>query len=86
VTGHGEPVEPCAGYSLGNDSHAQLFMTLCIVLKMPKNIEMLSDENDGSLSIITHFSYRLFFFGALEVSKLLRRLTQEPLEWQKWDG
>ncbi len=39
VTGHGEPfdklrtgpVEPCAGYSLGNGSHAQLFMTLCIV-------------------------------------------------------
>ncbi len=30
VTGHGEPVEPCAGYSLGNDSHAQLFMTVCI--------------------------------------------------------
>ncbi len=30
VTGHGEPVEPCAGYSLGNDSHAQLFMTLFI--------------------------------------------------------
>jgi hypothetical protein len=25
VTGHGELVEP--GYSLGNDSHAQLFMT-----------------------------------------------------------
>jgi len=31
VTGHGEPVEPCAGYSLGNGSHAQLFMTLCII-------------------------------------------------------
>jgi hypothetical protein len=31
VTGRGEPVEPCAGYSLGNDSHAQLFITLCII-------------------------------------------------------
>ena len=32
VTGHGEPVEPCAcaGYSLCNDSYAQLFMTVCI--------------------------------------------------------
>jgi hypothetical protein len=31
VTGHGEPVEPCSWYSLDNDSHAQLFMTLCLV-------------------------------------------------------
>ena len=30
VTGHGEPVEPCAGYFLGNNNHAQLFMTVCI--------------------------------------------------------
>ena len=29
-TDHGEPVELCAGYSLSNDSHVQLFMTLCI--------------------------------------------------------
>jgi hypothetical protein len=34
VTGHGEPVEPCSWYSFGNDSHAQLFMTLCIVNAM----------------------------------------------------
>jgi len=32
VTGHGEPVEPCDWYSLGNDSNAQLFMTLCIIM------------------------------------------------------
>ena len=38
VTGHGEPVEPCAEYSLGNDSHAQLFMTLYIILKPEKHM------------------------------------------------
>jgi hypothetical protein len=28
VTCRGEPVEPCAAYYLGNDSHAHSFMTL----------------------------------------------------------
>ncbi len=32
VTGHGEPVEPCGLSCFSNDRHAQLFMTLCIVL------------------------------------------------------